>query len=228
MLSITGTQNWKRVHPDAIIGLLEISGVDNTRSASALEAEKYRLEVTVRERYQSFERNDFRALPVIAAYHDYYKHFKKTYHVLQQVESIALKGKSLPKVSPLVDANFAAEMETLLLTAGHDVEKLKGEIYIDIAAEGDTMTQMNGARKSLYATDMVMKDDDGVCCSIIYGQDNSSPITRETTHALFIAYAPAGLQPELVEKHLRTIESYIHLFAVNAITEQLTLLKAKE
>jgi len=42
-----------------------------------------------------------------------------------QVESIVSKGKSLPNVTPLVDANFVAEVETLVLTAGHDVAKLQ-------------------------------------------------------------------------------------------------------
>ena len=47
-----------------------------------------------------------------------------------QLESIVLKAKSLPDVSPAVDANFMAEVETLILTAGHDVEML-AEPYSD-------------------------------------------------------------------------------------------------
>jgi len=46
----------------------------------------------------------------MAAFAQYYKRFDKTYHVLQQVESIALKGKHLPSMSPLVDSNLIAEM----------------------------------------------------------------------------------------------------------------------
>jgi len=225
MLAIDGTARWRKTHLGAIIGLLEISGVDNTVPAPALKEEKRAVEAELRIRYEGFTRKDFRALPVIAAYREYYKRFKKTYHVLQQVESVAIKGRNLPNVSPLVDANFAAELDTLVLTAGHDVDKLQGKIYIDIAGESDEMTRMNGAVKKLYPGDMVMKDDSGVVCSIIYGQDNVSFITKKTSHVLYVVYAPGGVPEALVEKQLKKIESNIYLFSTDADVEQFALLK---
>ena len=45
------------------------------------------------------------------------KHLKKTYHVQHQLESVVLKGKSLPNVAALVAAMFMAERDDLLLTA---------------------------------------------------------------------------------------------------------------
>jgi len=59
---------------------------------------------------------------------DIHTRFNKTYHIQLQLESIVLKGKSLPDVLPAVAANFIAEMETLVLTAGHDVAQLRGPI----------------------------------------------------------------------------------------------------
>jgi hypothetical protein len=50
----------------------------------------------------------------IKTYHDYYKRFKKTYHILLQLESIVFKNKSIPKVSSLVEAMFMAELKNLL------------------------------------------------------------------------------------------------------------------
>src|SRR5260221_1598081 len=126
--SVSGTEGWRGAHPGAVIGLLELSGVENTRPSPALDVRKRETEAQLRERCKGFSRPDFRALPVMSAYEQYYKRFNKTYHVQLQVESIVLKGKSLPKVSPLVDANFVAEVETLVLTAGHDVAKLEGDI----------------------------------------------------------------------------------------------------
>jgi DNA/RNA-binding domain of Phe-tRNA-synthetase-like protein len=154
------------------------------------------------------------------AYVQYYKQFSKTYHVLQQVESIALKNKSLPTVSPLVDSNFIAEVEILALTAGHDVSKLQGSILIDVSKTSDQMTQMNGTVKEIPAGDMVMKDEHGICCCIIYGQDNLSPISSETTHALYVVYAPVGVPVESVEVQLQAIESNIRLFAPLTVIEQ--------
>lgn len=220
MLSITVTEAWKSVHPGAAIGLLEVSGVDNTIASAELEACKREVEVQLREKYKNYTRQDFLSIPTMLAYVQYYKRFSKTYHVLQQVESLALKNKNLPTVSPLVDSNFIAEVDTLALAAGHDVAKLQGAILMDVASSGDQLTQMNGVVKELYADDMVMKDEHGICCCIIYGQDNLSPISSETTHALYVVYAPVGVPVESVEAQLRAIEANIRLFAPSAVVEQ--------
>jgi DNA/RNA-binding domain of Phe-tRNA-synthetase-like protein len=117
MLVISATEAWQPVHPGATIGLLELSGLENTGSSSRLNERKREIEADLRERYKDFARQHFLALPVVAEYDRYYTRFNKTYHVQLQLESIVLKGKHLPDVSPAVDANFMAELETLILTA---------------------------------------------------------------------------------------------------------------
>ena len=226
MLSILATDEWRNAHPGAIIGLLELSGVENTISTSGLDDRKRATEARLRERYQGFTRQDFLSLPVLLAYETYYKRFNKTYHVQLQLESIVLKGKNLPDVSPLVDSNFVAEVETLVLTAGHDVAKLQGTVCIDVSREGDLMTQMNGMSKAIRAGDMVMKDAHGICCSILYGQDNRSPISAETSHVLYVSYAPAGVPPNIVELQLQRIKENIELFSPDAVVERQHLLRA--
>ena len=220
MLSITVTEAWKSAHPGASIGLLEVSGVDNTIASAELEVRKAEVESQLREKYKNYTRQDFLSIPAMLAYVQYYKRFSKTYHVLQQVESIALKNKNLPTVLPLVDSNFIAEVDTLALAAGHDVSKLQGSILIDVAQKGDQMTQMNGASKEIYEGDMVMKDEHGICCCIIYGQDNLSPISSETTHALYVVYAPVDVPVESVQAQLRAIEANIRLFAPSVMVAQ--------
>jgi DNA/RNA-binding domain of Phe-tRNA-synthetase-like protein len=192
MLTISATEDWRSAHPGATIGLLELSGLANTGSSSRLTERKREIEAGLRERYRGFTRQQLLALAVMAEYDRYYTRFNKTYHVQLQLESIVLKGKHLPDVSPAVDANFMAEVETLILTAGHDCDKLRGPIVIDVSRDGDQMTQMNGAARALRSGDMIMRDADGICCSIIYGQDARSPISAATAWVLYVAYAPAG------------------------------------
>lgn len=226
MLSISATDEWRTSHPGAVIGLLELSGVESTHSSPGLDQRKRTIEAHLRQRFQGFTRQDFLALPVMGAYQRYYKRFDKTYHVQLQVESIILKGKNLPDVSPLVDANFMAEVETFVLTAGHDAAKLQGPIVIDVSREGDQMTRMSGEYKAIRAGDMIMRDANGLCCSIIYGQDDRSPITSGTSRVLYVAYAPPGVPAEAVEEQLRRIEENIQLFSSTVIVEQHQLLSA--
>ncbi|HTY77053.1 MAG TPA: phenylalanine--tRNA ligase beta subunit-related protein [Candidatus Bathyarchaeia archaeon] len=226
MLVISATAAWRSAHAGAIIGLLELSGLENAQASPELDARKRETEAALRERYQGFSRKDFLALPVMSAYERYYRRFNKTYHVQLQVESIVGKGKSLPNVSPLVDANFVAEVETLVLTAGHDAAKLEGPLSLDVSRDDDEMTQMNGVKKAIRAGDMVMRDARGVCCSILYGQDSRSPISAGTSHALYVAYAPAGVGAEAVEAQLGRIEANIRPFSPRAVVEQHRLVQA--
>jgi len=226
MLSISATDQWRTSHSGAIIGLLELSDVGGVLSSPELEARKRELESDLRQRYQGFTRKDFLALPLLSAYDRYYNRFDKTYHVQLQLESIVLKGKSLPNVSPLVDANFMAEVETFVLSAGHDAAKLAGPVIMDVSREGDSMTQMNGTPKIIRAGDMVMRDAEVLACSILYGQDNRSPIFLDTYRVLYVAYAPPGVPTESVEAHLCRIEDNIRLFSKSAVLEQLRMLAA--
>jgi DNA/RNA-binding domain of Phe-tRNA-synthetase-like protein len=227
MLTITLTDAWKDAHPGAQMGLLEISGIDNSVPAPALDAEKRAIESRLREKYADFAREDFLALPVMEAYHRYYRKFGYTYHVLLQLESVALKGKYLPNVSPLVDANFAAELETLILTAGHDVAHLEEPVLIDIAREGDEIIQMNGKRKGVPEGDMLMRDAGGVACTILRGQDNRSPISKATTHVLYVSYVPEGATEEEVRAQLDEMEKHVRLFAPDSVVEQSKVIFAK-
>jgi DNA/RNA-binding domain of Phe-tRNA-synthetase-like protein len=220
MFLISATDEWRAAHSGGVIGLLELSGVDNTVPSPKLDQRKRETEARLREKYSGFSRQDFLALPVMAAYDRYYRKFTKTYHVLQQVESIALKGRDLPNVSPLVDSNFTAEVDTLVLTAGHDVAKLHEPISFDVSREGDSFIQMNGQPKTMAAGDMVMRDAQGLCCSIIYGQDNRSPITAATTHVLYVSYVPPGVPRDAVEEQLTGMEENVRLFSPLAVLER--------
>lgn len=225
MVETTATDSWKATYPGAIIGMLEVSGIDNTVVTPKLDTIKREVEARVRTRYAGFSRADFYGTPVLQEYEQYYKSFEKSYHVQLQLESIVLKNKSLPNVSPLVDSNFVAEIETLVLTAGHDVEKLRGPLVIDISRADDVITQMNGSTKPMRSNDMVMRDSGGVCCSIIYGQDNRSPISRETTHALYVCYAPPGVTTASVEAQIDGILENIRTFAPDVVVVSRTLIR---
>jgi DNA/RNA-binding domain of Phe-tRNA-synthetase-like protein len=226
MLIISASDEWRAAHPGANIGLLEISGVDNRLPSAGLEQRKRQIETRLRERYQGYTRQDFQSLPLMSAYGRYYKRFDKTYHVLLQIESLVLKGKNLPDVSPLVDANFMAEVETLVLTAGHDVSKLHAPLRMDVSHAGDKMTRMGGSPKALQAGDMIMRDTRGVACSIIYGQDDRSGISAETTHALYVAYAPAGVPADSVQAQLDKILQHVHLFCPAGVLERQEVIAA--
>jgi len=75
--------------------------VVNPEHNAGLDARKKQLEAALRARWRDKTARRWAALPTMQAYGDYYARFRKTYHVLLQLESVALKGRSLPGVLPL-------------------------------------------------------------------------------------------------------------------------------
>jgi len=218
-MEIQVSQEWHRTFPGAHIGVLLMGNVDNSKGSALLDREKKSLETRLHQKFAGFSRNEFSSIDVIRAYRNYYKRFKKSYHVQLQIESIVLKNMALPNVSPLVDANFMAEMDTLVLTAGHDADLLVHPVRIDVTKEDDAFVQMNGKTTQLKPGDMMMADNKGVVCTIIYGQDQRTPISHATRRALYVAYAPAGVAKEKVQEQLDLIRKYVILAAPEAIVE---------
>lgn len=220
------TERWHGTFPGGHVGVLLISRVDNTKRTTPLDERKKEVESRLRDEFAGFSRADLLDLEVLKAYRNYYKQFGQTYHVQLQLESVVHKGKSLPNVSPLVDANFAAELETLVLTAGHDADLLAAPVTLDATQGGEAFVQMNGAEKSLKPNDMMMADASSVVCTILYGQDERTPISPTTRRALYVAYAPSGVPVAVVRRQLETLRENILLFAPEAEVERLEVYAA--
>lgn len=219
MFEASVTNGWEESFPGAHIGMLLMGRVDNSKRAKILDEHKVEVARILRAEYAGFGRKELLELDILKAYKDYYKKFNKTYHVQLQLESVLLKGKSLPNVNPLVDANFAAELESLILTAGHDADLLIEPVKIDVSTGSEVFEQLNGEHKTLKANDMIMTDAKGVVCSVIYGQDRRTPISPKTRRALYVAYVPPGIEAEQVHMHLEGIKSNVALFAPQAQVE---------
>jgi DNA/RNA-binding domain of Phe-tRNA-synthetase-like protein len=71
-----------------------------------------------------------------------------------------------------------------------------------------------------------MRDANAISCSILYGQDNRSPISPATAHVLYVAYAPSEVPGDAVQAQLRKIEEYVRLFSPAAVLEQRRLISA--
>ncbi len=219
MESVLVSSNWKAGYPGAAAGFLAMQGVVNPPANPALDDQKTALEVDLRARYGDWDRPRLSALAALGAYRDYYKQFKKTYHVQLQLESILFKGKSIPNVAALVEAMFMAELKNMLLTAGHDLDKLHGRVSLDVSDGSQRYILINGQEQSLKPGDMYISDQAGVLSSIIYGPDQRTCILGGTQRVLFTVYAPPGIAAEAVVQHLGDIETYVRLVAPQAQTE---------
>jgi DNA/RNA-binding domain of Phe-tRNA-synthetase-like protein len=205
------TDEWTRAHPGAMVGMLVMRGAANCKAHDGLQAEKAGVESGLRARFTAIDA--IKADPALQAYRAYYKRFGKTYHVAGQVESVALKGRSLPSVSGLVDAMFMAELKNRLLTAGHDLDACVPPFTVGAAGGSERFTTMRGEEKELKPDDMMISDAEGVISCIIHGPDRRSQITEGTRNAVYFVYAPVGITEAQVRAHLEDIRSYVRIFS---------------
>lgn len=205
-------------YPGASAGILIMRDVLNIPSHEKLNMVKCEVENSLRAKYGNMSRNQLKSVHPMDIYVAYYKKFGYSYHVLHQVESI-VRGKAIPRVSSLVEAMFMAELKNMILTAGHDLEKIKHPLRLDVSTGKEHYISLGGKEMTTVDGDMMISDAGGTISSILRGPDSRTCISPATSKVLFTAYAPPGLDEALVYQHLQEIEFHIRVFADKSITD---------
>lgn len=214
---LTISDEWKNLYPEAHVGILVMNGVSNPASHPDLDREKKQLEDDLRSLFK--DEAQLKAQQTVKAYQSYYKRFKKTYHVLQQLQSVCFKGKSIPTVAALVEAMFMAELRNMLLTAGHDFEIAEPPLTLDVSRGDEVFVKMNGKEQVLKTGDMFIADRKGIISSVIYGPDRRTRIQPSTRKVCFSVYGVPGVGERAASQHLKGIEAHVRLFSPNAEVE---------
>jgi DNA/RNA-binding domain of Phe-tRNA-synthetase-like protein len=208
-------------YPNVSIGVLVIRDVTNQDHHPDLDRLADELTQRLRSDCSGMDRAALKSLPSIAAYEGYYRQFKKSYHVRLQLESVLLKGKSLPHSGTLVQAMFMAELKNQLLTAGHDADLLQLPLEAATADGSERYTIMNGAEQVCKAGDMKISDGDGVVSSIVYGPDSRTRLRSDTKAACYTTYGVPGIGAEEVRAHLCDLRDFVLSGVPNAVVEEL-------
>lgn len=205
------TRTWHTAHPGATVGALVLRDVANPPHHPALERVIADLEGELRARFAGATRDELLATPSLPAYAAYFKRFGQRYHVAMQLQSVAQKGKPLPRVAALVTAMFAAELRHLVLVAGHDLDQLVPPLRIDVGTGTERFSGPRGDETTVKRGDMYCADAEGVLSAVVTGPAARARILPATRAALFVAYAPPGVPAEAVAALLAQIESAAHL-----------------
>lgn len=205
------------------IGLLIIKNVKNDAFNDNLNTAREALEIAIRSKYSPASKDELKALHPMDTYVAYYKGFGYSYHVLAQLESV-IKGKSIPSGFSSVEAMFMAELKNMLLTAGHDFDKIRLPLSLKCASGNETYITMSGKTVSTVSKDFILADQDGTLSSILRGPDQKTAISKQTTCVIYTVYAPFGVDEQLVLEHLRDIEAYNLMASEEAVTQFLGMI----
>jgi DNA/RNA-binding domain of Phe-tRNA-synthetase-like protein len=200
-MRIEFTPAFHAAFPDGVFGALIAHGCANRPRATAIGPDQRGVETGLRNRFPG---NAIDADPVAAVYASYFRRFGGRYPVVHQAKTI-LAGRPIESASALVEVMFTAELDSLVLTSGHDLRALNGSLHVDVARAGETYTKLSGKEQALRPGDMVVRDAGGVIASVVYGPDLRTRISEDSTAALFGAWCPQGIPAEAVEAHLATL-----------------------
>lgn len=215
---------WRSGCPGASVGVLALRNVRNPAADPAVAAAAEALERELRERWT--DREALREAPPLPAYAAWCKRFGQRYHVMLQRESVALKGKPVPRVAGLVEAMFLAELRTGILLAGHDLDHVSPPLSLGLGTGEERYRTPRGDEVAVKPGDMWVGDGAGVLSAVITGPAERARIGPETTAALFVAYAPAGVPATDVAACLDSIERTVRAFSPEIVPAALLVVEA--
>ena len=189
----------KKIYSDIKFGSLIVKNVQNENKSEVLEQQKQKLERMIQK--NSMEPNQDR---LIQNYNFFFNRWGKTYPIEFQIKTIK-KGGKFPQVSVLVDCMFLAELQNRILTSGHDLDLIQGKLVFDITEGGEQYLNINGKKQELKKDDIILKDENGILASVLYGPAKRTAIIPKTKNALFFAWCPYGMDKELLTNHLNAI-----------------------
>lgn len=204
-MEVTLSKNLKEKFPAIKIGILEVRDVIHKSEDNLLNEEKKKLEAFIRENY-----SDVKNLKIIKSYNQFFKRFGSIYPIQYQIQSI-LKGGSLPSTFTVVEAMFMAELKTMYLTAGHDLDKIEGGLTILTTSGTEDYIKINKKTQQLKTGDIICQDAKGIISSVLYGPDYRSRIGENTKNCLFFSYFPYGEDDSSILNHFNTIINYLKI-----------------
>ncbi|HHN8247241.1 TPA: phenylalanine--tRNA ligase beta subunit-related protein [Clostridioides difficile] len=199
----------KEIYPNIKFGVMVINITHSKLNKENFLVLKNSTIKNIIEQHPEYNRKEKIKTEPVSSYIKYYKKFKKTYPVLLQLESILLKSKGIPDVGVTIESMFLAELKNLLLTAGHDLDKMELPLKIELANGSEHFYGIGGKEHILTKDDLFLSDNIGILSSILNGPDNRTAITKDTKNIMYFVYGPDKISEKQIQDHLNDIKHYI-------------------
>lgn len=132
-------------------------------------------------------------------YNRYFKKYKKTYPVRQQLESLLLKGRPFPEGNPINEVTFLTELRTRMLLGTHDIDRMKGEVELFCPDEKIDFPGIRGETAHCYPGDVTGRDEEDIILSLVAGADFRTCLHPDSSHIAFLFFGVPGVTREEIE-----------------------------
>jgi DNA/RNA-binding domain of Phe-tRNA-synthetase-like protein len=190
-VKFTIEEPFRGLFPEALIGIVVASGIDNRRAEEEARAE---LAAAVAQVTPAIDGHELAAHPAVAPWREAYRRFgvKPSRH-RSSIEGLL---RSVPaggprSINPLVDLYNAVSLRHMLPCGGEDLAAVRGDMRLTLAAGGESFVPLGSAEESPpLPGEVVYADDAGIICRAWnWREAERTKLTPETTRAVLVIEA---------------------------------------
>jgi DNA/RNA-binding domain of Phe-tRNA-synthetase-like protein len=119
---------------------------------------------------------------------------KNRSHIESLIKSIS-NGKSIKPVNPVVDSVVLAELRNALAMGVHDLDRIQGDIVLDVADEGQTFQGIGNRTIITRPNEVVLRDQKGIWASYTQGPDAATVVDASTKNAMILGFFAPETSP---------------------------------
>ena len=205
-----------------IIGALEIDSfkiLENNYDLSPI------IEIISQTMHSSYTIQNIKDTIIIAKYRAFYwKKLKidptKIRPASEALIRRILKNKSIPKISPFVDAYNWASIISLIPMGGYDIDRIHFPIKIRFTGENETFHPIGKPPQNLPENTLVTSDAaKQILCQYPYRDSQVTMVTPKSSKILLLAYGIEGLLQKDLTFALEKAKEHLDFLAEKGIIE---------
>ncbi|MHA1646743.1 MAG: B3/B4 domain-containing protein [Promethearchaeota archaeon] len=174
-------------------------------------------------------RNEFtidsiKETPIISLYRQFYWKFlhidpTKTRPASEALIRRILHNRSLPKISPFVDAYNWASVKSQIPMGAYDLDKIKLPIQIRYSQDNESFQPIGRKKIELNKGTLVVSDSESendnpgrmgkILCQYPYRDAQFSCVKQDSKDIVLLAYGAPGLKRELLEKAFNCTRNHL-------------------
>ena len=181
-----------------------------------VELEKFKDEITekVREKY---DLDSVKNLSTFRAYRDFFWRVgidpTKNRPAAEALIRRILGGRTIPRINTLVDAYNLASVKTEIALATFDANKLKGDLLMRFAEEGEKFLGIGMEKPMLLqGGEIVVSDSEKLVAIYPYRDADSTKITEKTKNVTLLVCGVPGIGEETLQNAAQVALEYITRF----------------
>ncbi|OGS48070.1 MAG: hypothetical protein A3K68_05190 [Euryarchaeota archaeon RBG_16_68_13] len=194
--------------------LVEVRGLTVGERSESLDAFA---EALVREFREPLRLASLKDEPTLRAYRDFFWRVgidpTKIRPASEALLRRVLQGKPFPRINTLVDAYNLASMKTRIAIAAFDLARLRGDLAMRLAREGETFQgiQMD-APVLLRGVEVVVEDEGKLVAIYPYRDSDATKVTLATRDTAFMTCGVPGIPREQLLEAADTTREFVERF----------------